>query len=362
MDNNNVVDGHGKKSILGNTAVKIVLFLCMLISFAVTTGAALTAYYIDDNDGYHTSESEFRRQFMREQIWQCYYYIREQDINLAYMERIENIEGGDDIALRLVREDDGKQIWSDYDGFTTPYIYRISIAYSSDTVNWGEGVLKQGQFSGNDVVLQTYEWEFYINPDFPDESIYFELCNRASMLYGIRYSVIAVLAACGFIFALCFILLMCSAGHHNGKEGISPSLLNFVPIDLYAVIWAVAAFFGMLLILYNSPTFIWYIFVMLILAGVLEIAWTAAFAMELMTRLKLGKPYRNSVIYRLMALIAKGVRLIWREILPTMSGIPLIINNLAAFLAVCVLEFMVILIFCEAEIFVLWLIEKQWSL
>lgn len=346
------------KTMLGSAAMKIFLFFLMTISFLVIIASAFVEGYMVDN-GVYEREDEFKRQIMSGQIWNDYDKIRAFDtLELFNMEKIENIVDGD-VKLRLVRYEDSEELWSNYNGFDTPYTYQIHCSYRSYAEKWGLDVLKRSGYDDNSSELKEYVWEFYVDPDFPCGSGYLELWRIASILYERRYLVIAVLVSACLAFILSFILLMCSAGHHNGKNGVSPSLLNFVPIDLYAGIWIWIAF----VVLFVGAQFLNYAWdgatcATVMIFGTFEVIWGTAFAMEVMTRLKLGGFCRNTIIYRLLRLIVKIFKLISRGLLAVISGIPQIVNNLIAFFGICILELIGIMIFCEAEIFVLWLIEK----
>lgn len=347
------------KTVLGSVAIKIFLFFLMVISFAVTAVSAVLSAYMVRCGAYDGNEYEFKRQIMRSQILEYYHYIAGMDLDLNNMEEIENMIGSEDVKVRLVRLEDNEEIWSNYDGFATPYTYNFTLTYSRDTRSWGSEVLKNGYASGFYMDVQEYVWEFYIDPDFPDQdaSVCFKLMQTATVLYDLRYQIIGIIAGAGFIFILCFVLLMCSAGHHNGKEGISPSLLNFIPIDFYAVIWAVAAFMVIYIgaIYYND---ILSACVSVTVFGVIELIWGTAFAMELMTRLKLGEFWKNTIIYKLLRLLGKVFRFAFRGLKTAMSGVPQIVDNLIAFFGICILEFIGIILFGEAEVFVLWMLEK----
>jgi len=345
------------KTILGCTAVKILLFFLMAISFAVTAVSTSLTIYMADYGVFDGREYEFIREVMSRQIWKNYYYITSMDLNLRDMGKIENMDGGEDIRVSLIRLEDNEVIWSNYNGFATPYNYRIQLTYSQDIQNWGNYLYKQGYYYGDTVDSQQYEWEFYVNPVFPEGSVYFQLARAAMDLYNSRYQILGVAVAAGLVFILFFILLMCGAGHHNGKEGISPSILNFMPIDLYAAIWAVAALTGLYAVAVNSNDILSFC-VAVTVFGVLELIWGTAFAMEFITRLKLGEFWKNTVIYKLLKLFGRMLRFIFKGLVAAISGLPQIVDNLIFFFGISILELIGIVLLCEVEVFVLWFLEK----
>jgi signal transduction histidine kinase len=96
--------------------------------------------------------------------------------------------------------------------------------------------------------------------------------------------------------------------------------------------------------------------------GVLENFWCIALAMECMTRLKLGKFWRNTIIYKAVNFIA---RIIGRIVLAAAGRLPQIINNLIAYFAVVMVEFIIMLLMRQRSSLglpqfglALWIIEK----
>jgi signal transduction histidine kinase len=96
--------------------------------------------------------------------------------------------------------------------------------------------------------------------------------------------------------------------------------------------------------------------------GILESLWCIAFTMECMTRLKLGKFWRNTIIYKVVNFIG---RFIGRIVLAAAGRLPQILNNLIAYFAVVIVEFIIMLLMRQRSSlglpqfgFALWIIEK----
>ncbi len=71
-----------------------------------------------------------------------------------------------------------------------------------------------------------------VNPSLPKEDEYALIYYRAEKFYDYR-NVIPEVCGVGTMLAfLCFIFLLCSAGHKNGREGITPSAINEIHLDL----------------------------------------------------------------------------------------------------------------------------------
>ena len=343
------------RTLLGSTAMKILLFFLLVISYVAAAVFTVMALYLWDCDAYDGREYEFVRSMMSQQIWSDYYGISSINLDLNDMDQVERILNNEDVRVRLVCVESREEIWSNYDGFSTPYTYQIYMTYSSDPENWGYGVLRKGAYYGAE--MQDYVWEFYIDPTFPDKSEYWQMAQTAQSLYNSRYAILGAAVGSLLILSLFFILLMCSAGHHNGKKGITPSMINFMPIDLYAAIWLFAAYEGVYIAVFYCND-IWSACVSATAFGTLEILWGTVFAMEVMTRLKLGEFWKNTVIYKAIRLFRRICRSVARGAIAAMNGLPGIVDNLIIFFGICILEFIGILFWGEVEVFLLWCLEK----
>lgn len=128
-----------------------------------------------------------------------------------------------------------------------------------------------------------------VNPSLPKEDEYALIYHQAEQFYDNR-NVIPVVCCTGTILALlCFIFLLCSAGHKNGREGITPSAIHDIHLDVYTVVVIVGAFTGLYLafgwIGMNSSMINLIVLVVLFAA---EVIWCTLYCMELAIRLKMG--------------------------------------------------------------------------
>lgn len=129
----------------------------------------------------------------------------------------------------------------------------------------------------------------------------------------------------GVVFLLlmlaCTIFLFCAAGHRRGETEPRLNLIDRIPLDLYAVAVALADFFlifvvgeSMVNIMPSGYTAIMqYVFLgvfVLCVAFGLILALLLSFA----TRVKCGKWWRNTVIYRVLRLIWRVVKAVWHGI------------------------------------------------
>ena len=199
------------------------------------------------------------------------------------------------------------------------------------------------------------------NPSLPKEDEYALIYHQAEQLYDNR-NVIPVICCTGTIQALlCFIFLLCSAGHKNGREGITPSAIHEIHLDVYTVVVAVGAFTGLYLAfgwIGMNPGMINLIVLVVLFAA--EVIWCTLYFMELAIRLKMGKWWQNTILYRVFRFFGRFCKRVFRGIVKLIRGIPMVWRTALLCLAVCVAEFFGLILFYNDRVVLLffWAIEK----
>lgn len=199
------------------------------------------------------------------------------------------------------------------------------------------------------------------NPSLPKEDEYALIYHQAEQLYDNR-NVIPVICCTGTILALlCFIFLLCSAGHKNGREGITPSAIHEIHLDVYTVVVAVGAFTGLYLAfgwIGMNPGMINLIVLVVLFAA--EVIWCTLYFMELAIRLKMGKWWQNTILYRVFRFFGRFCKRVFRGIVKLIRGIPMVWRTALLCLAVCVAEFFGLILFYNDSVVLLffWAIEK----
>ena len=200
-----------------------------------------------------------------------------------------------------------------------------------------------------------------VNPSLPKEDEYALIYHQAEQFYDNR-NVIPVVCCAGTVLALlCFIFLLCSAGHKNGREGITPSAIHEIHLDVYTVVVAVGAFIGLYLAVewigMNSSMINLIVLVVLFAA---EVIWCTLYFMELAIRLKMGKWWQNTILYRVFRFFGRFCKGFFRGIVKLIRGIPMVWRTSLLCLAVCVVEFFgLILFYNDTDVLLFfWAIEK----
>lgn len=199
------------------------------------------------------------------------------------------------------------------------------------------------------------------NPSLPKEDEYALIYHQAEQLYDNR-NVIPVICCTGTILALlCFIFLLCSAGHKNGREGITPSAIHEIHLDVYTVVVVIGAFTGLYLAfgwIGMNPGMINLIVLVVLFAA--EVIWCTLYFMELAIRLKMGKWWQNTILYRVFRFFGRFCKRVFRGIVKLIRGIPMVWRTALLCLAVCVAEFFGLILFYNDRVVLLffWAIEK----
>ena len=190
----------------------------------------------------------------------------------------------------------------------------------------------------------------YVDPELRSQDGFFWMAKGIDILWSLRIGIypIAVLAAAGMI--LCFVFLLCGAGHRAGMPGITPGYLYRIPFDVMTAVLAAGLVLGGIAISESRAEPLLAVFAILAVPAVT--GWCASFAM----RVKVGGWWRNTVIWQVLRFLGRLLRGIWRVI----RGIPLVWKTAAIAAAVSFIELLWMAAFRhDTDVFFsLWIVEK----
>ncbi len=146
---------------------------------------------------------------------------------------------------------------------------------------------------------------------------------------------------------LLLVYLFCAAGRRPKAEGVTANPLDRIPGDLYL---AVCTGLCLLLIaltisfieamLYGSGfTFGWLIPIGLCLLAVASIA--LGFFLSVATRIKLNLLWKNTLIWRVLRLLGRGLRWVWRGLCRTVRSLPSIGQTALILAGVLLADFLI---------------------
>jgi len=352
-----------KKKLTGSFAAKVAAFFLLAASVAGAVAGSLITVYLVLEEYYAKDMDEIFLDECTSTLLRDVYLVRDNIAagNLGYAREI--CEGKNlDIALMDgdLQRDNGSAtdnediIWTTYtDSYEIGLTKDIFLQFPE-----GDQVVRYTRiYAGRDYVFRVY-----FNMDFPEKDEYAEIYNICVTLYNMRYIVLWILGISIFIGLNSFLFLMYSAGHRNDMEGIQPTVFSSIPLDLYTAFYGMVAFFLLIVLLGNLFDDVYDHIINLALFSAMasaEALWCTFYLRELAVRMKLGGWWKNSVIYRVLRLLGRMGRLLWKGICVILREIPSILGILLFFIGVSILELLTAALFgVESDLVVIWMAEK----
>lgn len=286
---------------------------------------------------------------------------------------------GDDVAmimgsfflnpsyLRLNILDETEQNWSAWSTIVLDGIdYNMSEIYYlednavspqvlSDTENY---IIKDRN------VLRIYEnsktyWVVSILPESVGRGwngdMFVQANSLVNLMYGLRYSIYAVILVSFAICIFLFIFLVSAAGHRKKTEVIVETWMDKIPFDIYTGFVCVTE--GFLLMLLMEVGYVYSSFAGLLMpmaVVLLCMFWLALLAiLSFAVRVKTGRWWKNTVICLILSWICKGLRMI-------LNHIPLLWKAILAMGIISLIEFLILALgsYGRGEAYFLWFFEK----
>ncbi|MCM1101553.1 MAG: HAMP domain-containing histidine kinase [Clostridium sp.] len=346
-----------KGNITESVGFKIVLFFVLAVGSFVGCLFVLLGLVLWDNGGYREGYVAFKTNMMEREAYNHMTYICMDSRNFATlsdMERAFMLESQrNNVTYSIVRVHDGKEYWSNADeaGGESPYVYTYACErptrYNPTTEKWEE---------------QTYMVYLYVDPDFPKQDTFRYINEWAGFIFQMRFDGLIAAAIGIFLAIISFILLMCSAGHRRGQEGVTPGVLSNIWLDL------LTAFFGAGAVGIGALTVIvWQelsnaIGLMIVLSAglTLEAVWCTIYLREFALRMKMGKWWQHSLLYTLIRALTRAARRAGKALVILIKGIPGIAQVVLVIAALTLGEFLGLLMFrWDYHILVFcWVLEK----
>lgn len=254
--------------------------------------------------------------------------------------------------------DSSRLIWGTYDGsYRADLVTDIYIKFDE-----GDRTVKVGRTE-----LPTedaYIFRVYVNPDLPHNDRVRLLYEAVRYLYDLRYEFIWVGLISATVVIICFIFLMCSAGHSNKREESGEKGFSGIWLDVLAAALFLASG-PMIVLAYDVLGWLdrWDIYLGLtVIGGVAAVLalFLTMFFYEMARQVKRGKWWRHTLIYVILKLCVRGLRFLVRGILGILRELPSVWLVLLAYFGICVMEFLGIGIYMRprSQGMALWLVEK----
>ncbi len=328
-----------RKKLSGSLTFKIFVYFILAFSFLGAAIAGVGSIILWNEGAYQTNGfEELTVEIMRRELMRDYYGI----LHICYQQGVEEeyFDSYDDGNLSFEIYEGDKLLFTNYDGKGTPYTFAYTDMLFEDGTE--PGMIR-----------------LYLDPDFPVQDKYQSLYQLAKKLFEIRV-VLPIDSIIGVILCMvCFIFLMCGAGHKNGCEGITSSVLSPIHLDVLTIGFCIVGVFVGIMVTDMARWFEdWACVLVLIILFTVELVWGTVFCAEFALRLKKGGWWRHTLVYVVLRLIWRILSAVARFFNMIIKGLPMVFGVVIAFLGICILELLGILMYGEIEIFILWLLEK----
>ena len=347
-----------KTKLTERTAAKITAFLLLMVVAAVTAGGALGAAFLYHTDIYTSSETAFKQGLFESIAWEDAWNILD-DVSWDGENRAARLEGAErycaerNIAFAAVYDKSDTEIWRSGTNTAADSPWKISVTYDLDVSE--ENV---------------YTVELVLDDAFPIDDDYAFANWVADLAYALRYWIYAIIAAAALLTVICFVFLLCAAGHHPGVDGIRPGWGTKIPLDLLTAAVGLGLFLGIQLVVEAGFWSGIAVILGIVLGSAAGAGIFTGWCMSLALRLKLGGWWRNTVIYvalrwawKVLKKLGGGLRAAGRGLAGLLGGIPLVGKTVLIFLGLCVLEGLGILVslgffWSWGVLAFLWVLEK----
>lgn len=345
-------------SLKGNLLVKMIAFLLFVVILpAAFVGGVFTAGNLYLGSFQMTAQD-----------------IISEDIERTALNRLDHIEFllkfGNDRELEIFLRDAGLYAEVSVEGSEEVAACYGKVPENAYYVFERGGILPIQDYTSSRLVklyVPTFTNAAYFKGVDYNEADYYSVRDYwIAFLHYFRYEALWCTVAGIPLSILLFLFLMCSAGHRNGKKGYQPSFFHLFPFEVIAGIYCfLAAGLGFIALnivltveektLFTSVYYILGMAVFLFLT-----ALTMAFCMEFSARVKYGKWWQNTIVYKIVYFCAKMVGSCLRLIIRILSAIPLVPFVSLGILGISGIEFILLFIYHNKPmmIMVLWFLEK----
>lgn len=349
----------------------LAVFLLLLVLIGTTLSAAVIA--ADAYLGVYTGEYTTRRQELRENALRelAYTVLRDfrygKDLDLLYADA--------SFFYSVVCEETGEVLFASPITDDVEFSVSMTRAYADEPLGWTAAtdaaetnapsetvkpIEGEADFTvaTTTVTLETtspvdepsaenftYTVTLYAKKTISEEATdRFALLNRLlDFVYRFRYGAIVLSAVGILLFFTLLIFLYCSAGHRRGEDEARENFFDRIPFDLFTVLIGGAVLtLGYLVMqcLYavSSSEILWLAFAA---AGCVLIFLLCLFyTMSIATRVKTGRLFRNTVLWRVLALCGRALR----GLFSLLGKIPMVWKTVLGLLVCGLIELIVLFI------------------
>ena len=338
-----------------HTWAKFVAFLLVIIMSLVAVGSAVGAIVMIEEELYTTPEWTVKEGVMQDiakyDLLMLIQYVTDEDKEAGESCALHYLADRNIAFVEISFSDGSRSKWTyDTGGKAGPIElggtwYHIKHKGTSD--NWYTQYWMEGE---NYLLLGTVEAIIYLTEEYTAQDGYFFVDRLISLAYALRYWIYGIGILSIILAIASFVFLMCASGRKNGLPTAQPGWGTKIPFDLLT---GMTAFAGFLMIQfaveasYYCPdiiTLLAYIALGIALL-VIAIGWCMSFA----ARIKLGRWWKNTIIFYVLRIAMVVLRKIWggicwcfRGIMTLCRSIPLVWKTALTLAIIALIEVLII--------------------
>ena len=347
-----------------HTWAKCVAFLLVIIMSLVAVSSAIGAIVMIEEELYTTPEWTVKEGVMQDiakyDLLMLIQYITDVDIEAGESRAFHYLADRNIAFVEMSFSDGSRSKWTYDTGEKAGPIelggtwYHIKHKETSD--NWYTQYWQGGE---NYLLLGTVEATIYLTEEFTEQDGYFFVDRLISLVYALRYWVYGIGILAVILAIASFVFLMCASGRKKGLPTAQQGWGTKIPFDLLTGMTAFAGFlmiqFAVEASYYGSDikTLLAYIALGIALM-VIAIGWCMSFA----TRIKLGRWWKNTIIFYVLRIAMVVLRKIWggvcwcfRGMMTLCRSIPLVWKTALALAIIALIEvFVIVGAYCELDV------------
>lgn len=329
------------RTITQSTLAKVTAFILAIIMTIITVACVIGSLAMFATEMYTTPKDAFLEDIC-EEIAITDFETLTQYLSSASKDKSEKYCDGRNIAYAKLTDIDTNAILFEYKNAE-----KLS---DNEDMNFTYDFSNQGFLyifkDGKDISV-ALEITIGINPDVED--IYTMAYKVVDFAYSMMYAIYVIGGISFIILAVCFVFLMCASGHKKGYDQVQAGWGTKIPFDLLTG----SMIFSVIIIILFAISF-WNevlcdfivglpIFIILTVALIsIVLGWCMSFAV----RIKLGKWWRNTIVYRLLVIMWKILKFVCRKIkallklaFKFLSKIPLVWKTALIVVIISLIEF-----------------------
>lgn len=326
----------GKKAyrITGTMTAKVIAYFLLVVSCFVGLCGGCMIVGMQQMDVYTLSEDEVLQDILYDAARSIAYRVQGK-LSDGDEGGAEAICQEHNIDLELIKAGEGKRefIWGTWSGYDTDLVMETTIYFGD------EAALRNIVLNGHKLKAhEAYIFRIYFDTRFPIDDNLKKMAELVPFMYQARFWMIGVAVGSLFLCFVCFIFLMCSAGHRKGYEGIVPGVLTHIHLDILALIFG-SVFLVVIHLIgeMNWDRSLLYILLAMILFTFLVFCGVV-FLTDIAIRMKKGKMLRHTLVFEVLCLLGRGIRFLGKGMLFLGSHISSAAAMIGIWLGICIFE------------------------